>query len=235
MGSPKMRPELSAILKRIQLSGDIELNPGPFPTQFWKKDEEVENLQKIIDDQEDEIVDLKDVVDKQKDDIDSLKDKLDELLIKANEISENSKQNSDNVFRLEEKVEKEKKSTQRVFEELADHDTKLDKELIHQKETMNEALTSIVRDLNKFRGVLSQSKDQSDSYQREVNSRLTNIKRTVEDLKEKTWKLDNNTRSNLVFYGIKEVSRSQLAISRDMPFVKVARSNEEDAKGVKPI
>ena len=47
-------------------------------------------------------------------------------------------------------------------------------------------------------------KDQSDSYQREVNSRLTNIKRTVEDLKEKTWKLDNNTRSNLVFYGIKE-------------------------------
>ena len=88
---------------------------------------------------------------------------------------------------------------------------------------MNEALTSIVRDLNKFRGVLSQSKvcqlmpkvkiminsnlnlkDQSDTYQREVNSRLTNIKRTVEDLKEKTWKLDNNTRSNLVFYGIKE-------------------------------
>ena len=77
-------------------------------------------------------------------------------------------------------------------------------------------------------------KDQSDSYQREVNSRLTNIKRTVEDLKEKTWKLDNNTRSNLVFYGIKEdgsccnaefavkeVIRSQLAISRDMPFVKV--------------
>ena len=88
---------------------------------------------------------------------------------------------------------------------------------------MNEALTSIVRDLNKFRGILSQSKvcqlmpkvkiminsnlnlkDQSDTYQREVNSRLTNIKRTVEDLKEKTWKLDNNTRSNLVFYGIKE-------------------------------
>ena len=151
---------------------------------------------------------------------------------------------------------------------------------------MNEALTSIVRDLNKFRGVLSQSKvfklmakvkiiintnytlqDQSDSYQREVTSRLTNIKRTVEDLKEKTWKLDNNTRSNLVFYGIKEdgsccnaefavkevwsvdkelsvtrhlndlsqVIRSQLAISRDMPFIKVARSNEEDAKGVKPI
>ena len=69
---------------------------------------------------------------------------------------------------------------------------------------MNEALTNIVRDLNKFRSVLSQSKDQSESYQREVHSRLTSIKRTVEDLKEKTWKLDNNTRSNLVFYGVKE-------------------------------
>ena len=62
------------------------MNPGPFPTQFWKKDEEVENLQKIIDDQEDEIVDLKDVVDKQKEDIDSLKEKLEELLEKANTI-----------------------------------------------------------------------------------------------------------------------------------------------------
>ena len=29
--------------------------------------------------------------------------------------------------------------------------------------------------------------------------------------------------------------RAQLAISRDMPFVKVVRCQEEDAKGVKPI
>lgn len=69
---------------------------------------------------------------------------------------------------------------------------------------MNDALTNIVRDLNKFRSVLSQNKDQQETYHREVTSRLTNLKRTVEDLKEKTWKLDNNTRSNLVFYGIKE-------------------------------
>lgn len=69
---------------------------------------------------------------------------------------------------------------------------------------MNDALTNIVRDLNKFRSVLSQNKDQQETYHREVSSRLTNLKRTVEDLKEKTWKLDNSTRSNLVFYGIKE-------------------------------
>ena len=62
------------------------MNPGPFPGQFWKKDEEVENLQKIIEDQEDEILDIKDLVDKQKEDIDGLKEKLEELLTKANEI-----------------------------------------------------------------------------------------------------------------------------------------------------
>ena len=62
----------------------MEVNPGPFPP--WKKDEEVENLQKIIDDQEDEIVDLKDLVDKQRDDIDNLREKLEDLLSKANEI-----------------------------------------------------------------------------------------------------------------------------------------------------
>ena len=72
------------------------------------------------------------------------------------------------------------------------------------KETVNEALTNIVRDLNKFRISLSQSKEEGDSYQAQLSSRITNLKLTVEDLKEKTWKLDNNTRSNLVFYGIKE-------------------------------
>lgn len=72
------------------------------------------------------------------------------------------------------------------------------------KETVNEALTNIVRDLNKFRISLSQSKEEGDAYQAQLSSRITNLKLTVEDLKEKTWKLDVNTRSNLVFYGIKE-------------------------------
>ena len=107
-GSAEMRPErergvarrtllLSGVAKNkkilhfaliINISfeqiGDVEVNPGPFPP--WKKDEEVENLQKIIDDQEDEIVDLKDLVDKQRDDIDNLREKLEDLLSKANEI-----------------------------------------------------------------------------------------------------------------------------------------------------
>ena len=65
-------------------SGDVETNPGPFPGQFWKKDEDIENLQKTIDDQEDEILDLKDIVDKQKEDIEEMRDKLEALLEKVN-------------------------------------------------------------------------------------------------------------------------------------------------------
>ena len=61
-----------------------------------------------------------------------------------------------------------------------------------------------MRDLNKFRHSLAQSKEETTNYQGQLTSRLTNLKLTVEDLKEKTWKLDVNTRSNLVFYGIKE-------------------------------
>ena len=69
---------------------------------------------------------------------------------------------------------------------------------------MNEALTNIVRDLNKLRLTLSQSKEETANYQAGLSTRLTNLKLTVEELKEKTWKLDVNTRSNLVFYGIRE-------------------------------
>ena len=42
--------------------------------------------------------------------------------------------------------------------------------------------------------------------QEEFFRKLNYIRRVVEDLKEKTWELDTNTRNNLVFYGIKEES-----------------------------
>ena len=68
------------------LKGDVELNPGPFPALPWKKDEDVENLQKIIDDQEDEIEDLRDLVEKQRDAIEELRDKIEEVALKADTI-----------------------------------------------------------------------------------------------------------------------------------------------------
>ena len=147
---------------------------------------------------------MKDVVDRQKEDIDELRKMLENLQTKASEISENSMENSKNVARVEELLEKEKQSSFKVIEELTNNDSKIERELVNHKDNMNEALTSIVRDLNILKTNLSQSRDESESTQREVTLRMTALKRTVEDLKEKTWKLDNNTRSNLIFYGIKE-------------------------------
>ena len=147
---------------------------------------------------------MKDVVDRQKEDIDELRKMLENLQTKASEISEISMENSKNVARVEELLEKEKQSSFKVIEELTNNDSKIERELVNHKDNMNEALTSIVRDLNILKTNLSQSRDESESNQREVTLRMTALKRTVEDLKEKTWKLDNNTRSNLIFYGIKE-------------------------------
>ena len=61
-----------------------------------------------------------------------------------------------------------------------------------------------MRDLNNVRLSLSQSQQETTNGQAGLTSRLTSLKLAVEDLKEKTWKLDLNTRTNLVFYGIKE-------------------------------
>ena len=38
----------------------------------------------------------------------------------------------------------------------------------------------------------------------EILGKISFLRRNVEELKEKTWELDSNTRNNLVFYGIKE-------------------------------
>ena len=61
-----------------------------------------------------------------------------------------------------------------------------------------------MRDLNQVRSGLSQSQEETTNGQACLTSRLTSLKLSVEELKEKTWKLDLNTRTNLVFYGIKE-------------------------------
>lgn len=225
--------------------GDIETNPGP----FWKKEEDpVDNLQNIIDEQADEISDLKETVEKQSDSIADLKTKVDELTVKSNELNFDTEKNKEEIRKVGRALDGEKKTNSKVFEELSDHDSKIGQELIQQKETMNDALTDLVRDINKFRSLLTETREKTENSEEEVMSRLTSMRRTVEELKEKTWKLDTSTRNNLVFYGIKEeagsgntewavkeVIRSQLHISRDMPFVKVVRNTEEDAKGVKPV
>ena len=70
----------------------------------------------------------------------------------------------------------------------------------------------------------------------------------VEDLKEKTWELDTNTRNNLVFYGMKEdgatgnsewavreLIKNQLHISRELNITKCHRQQQPDTRGVRPL
>ena len=52
--------------------------------------------------------------------------------------------------------------------------------------------------------LLADTRDKTENSEEEVMSKLTAMRRTVEELKEKTWKLDTSTKNNLVFYGIKE-------------------------------
>ena len=69
---------------------------------------------------------------------------------------------------------------------------------------MNDALSDLVRDINKFRTALMETREKTETSEEEVMSKLLAMRRTVEELKEKTWELDTSTRNNLVFYGIKE-------------------------------
>ena len=69
---------------------------------------------------------------------------------------------------------------------------------------MNDALSDLVRNINQFRTDLVETKDKTENSGEEVMNKLLAMRRTVEELKEKTWELDTSTRNNLVFYGIKE-------------------------------
>ena len=69
---------------------------------------------------------------------------------------------------------------------------------------MNDALSDLVRNINQFRTDLAETKEATETSVEDVLSKVLAVRRTVEELKEKAWELDTNTRNNLVFYGIKE-------------------------------
>ena len=114
---------------------------------------------------------------------------------------------------------------------------------------MEDALSDLVRDINKLRLELTETRQQDSLLQQEFFRKLTYITRVVEDLKEKTWELDTNTRNNLVFYGLKEdgtggnsewavreLIKTQLHISRELNLTRCQRLPELEARqGVRPV
>ena len=130
---------------------------------------------------------------------------------------------------------------------------------------MDDAVSDLVKDINKLRLELGDTRSKGESVNEELLGKLSFMRRLVEELREKTWELDTNTRNNLVIYGIKEegnpgntewavkearygeffrlgrnpffrqMIRNYLHISRDLPFRKCHRHQEPDAKGIRPV
>ena len=97
-----------------------------------------------------------------------------------------------------------------------------------------DALTDLVRDINKLRTDLAEMGDKTENHHEEAVSKLQSMNKTVEELKEKTWELDTSNRNNLVFYGIKEDDRSgntELAVkevTEDKTIITEATKNVAD-------
>ena len=99
---------------------------------------------------------------------------------------------------------------------------------------MNDALSDLVRNINQFRTDLADTKEKTEKSSDEVMSKLLAMRRTVEELKEKTWELDTSTRNNLVFYGIKEDAGSgntEWAVKEVFEFKDTAKAATEDIEG----
>ena len=106
--------------------------------------------------------------------------------------------------------------------------------IIHHQETMNDALSDLVRNINQFRTDLADTKEKTEKSSDEVMSKLLAMRRTVEELKEKTWELDTSTRNNLVFYGIKEDAGSgntEWAVKEVFEVKDTVKAATEDIKG----
>ncbi|XP_023334977.1 uncharacterized protein LOC111706351 isoform X1 [Eurytemora carolleeae] len=223
--------------------GKTKYHPrGPFPWE--KKEDPLEDVLNTLEDHTEDIADLKDLVDKQKDLIADLEKRLEQLETKTEEqasLIDNQKKDLDAV-QIYNKERKE--DLENTFKQFSQRELDQEKNILNLKDILN----SIVTDIGQLRIGLESAKIKSEEDNSEIVIRLGSIRREVEELKEKTWELDTNTRNNLVFYGIredagggnlefcvKEVIRKLMQISRDMPLVKVVKNTDQDVKGTKPI
>ena len=174
-------------------AGDVESNPGP----FWKKgDDPIESLQNVIEDQADELKDLKDTIDDQNDTIDDLKMKLEDLSDKFTELSEDENKVKESNLLHGQMIESLKRDNDKIFQKLSDNDSKFDKEIIHQKvlyydpdlmiildlhiacvqETLEDAVSDLMKDLAKLRVDQADTRQRGEQAQEEVGTICISIK-----------------------------------------------------------
>ena len=69
---------------------------------------------------------------------------------------------------------------------------------------MNHVLTDMIRNINKFRATLAETRMKAENSEEKVMSNLLAISKMMEELRDKTWHMDTCAKNNPVFYGIKE-------------------------------
>ena len=97
-----------------------------------------------------------------------------------------------------------------------------------------DALTDLVRDINKLRTDLAEMGEKTENHHEEAVSKLQSMNKTVEELKEKTWELDPSNRNKLVFYGIKEEAGSgntELTVKEVTEDKAIIKDTKENVSG----
>ena len=111
---------------------------------------------------------MKYTIEKQGETLAELKNKITELSEKTSELKLNNEKNNEDILKASRGLDNDKKSNARQFEESSENDSKFGQELLQQKvklesvtwgrfcslhiqETMNDALSDLVRNINMFR------------------------------------------------------------------------------------
>ena len=91
------------------------------------------------------------------------------------------------------------------FEQFTKKDQELDSRFSKHKETTEKTLEGLIKDISNVRLDIDNTNQETEINNQDVIQKLTVLRRMVEELKEKTWELDTNTRNNLVIYGVKVI------------------------------
>jgi len=236
----------------LLLCGDVETNPGPFPLSlpslpsFDKKEDPVEVLQEVVDEQADKISELKELLEKQTEMILNIEAKLtdysEHLKVNKTELEKTKWENA----KLREELGHQNAKFEDIFETLQKEDRDIVHSLAKQKSKAEESIEYLKYEVNEMKGRLNSGVDKIDKTSDSATSRVEKMENMVEALKEQLWELDTANRNNLVFYGVREegfspeaairdVIKRKLAISRDINMLKVRRAQGSAVRGTRPI
>ena len=171
----------------------------------WKKRSPIEKLQDILDDQNDDIKDLKEIIDNQSEVIEDLKSKIKDVTVQLEELYSEETKSKELNLQCETRIENLETEMTNNFDQFTKKDQELESRFSKQKETTEKTLEGLIKDISNVRLDIDNTNQETEINNEDVIQKLTVLRRMVEELKEKTWELDTNTRNNLVIYGVKVI------------------------------